>query len=55
MNDFSAWSVWGGGQLFAFSAFDGETDWRNGLVLRSVAAASVLEVKLPEAEILPHT
>ena len=49
MNDFSAWSVWGGGQLFAFSAFDGETDWRNGLVLRSVAAASVLEVKLPEA------
>ena len=27
MDDFSILNVWGGGQLLAFSAFDGTTDW----------------------------
>ena len=28
-------NIWGEGQLFAYSGVDGETDFRNGLVLRS--------------------
>ncbi|PWM80805.1 MAG: hypothetical protein DBX90_07985, partial [Lentisphaerae bacterium] len=41
-------NVWGGGQLLAFSAFDGTTDYGNGLVLRTVAGCTAFEVKLPK-------
>lgn len=47
MDDFSILNVWGGGQLLAFSAFDGTTDYGNGLVLRTVAGCTAFEVKLP--------
>ena len=48
MDDFSILNVWGGGQLLAFSAFDGTTDYGNGLVLRTVAGCTAFEVKLPK-------
>ena len=40
-------NVWGGGQLLGFSAFDGETDYDSGLVLRTVADCCGFEIKLP--------
>ncbi len=47
INFFNQKTVWGKGQLFAFSAFDGETDFEHGLVLRSTESA-ILEIKLPK-------
>lgn len=47
MTDIKRSERWGKGQLFAFSAFDGKTDFNHGLVLRSVAGACALELKKP--------
>ena len=40
-------NIWGGGQLLAFSGFDGDTD--SELLLRSVPGLAAFEVKLPQA------
>jgi len=40
-------NIWGGGQLLAFSGFDGDTDGE--LLIRSVAGLAAFEVKLPQA------
>ncbi len=40
---------WHGGQLFAFSAVDGLTDFENGLVARSAFDKPALEIKVPGA------
>ncbi|MCQ2402183.1 MAG: hypothetical protein MJ202_00440, partial [Lentisphaeria bacterium] len=47
MIDFS--HIWGKGQLLSFSGLDGQTDYRNGLVLRTRAEAIALDVKQPAA------
>lgn len=39
-------NIWGKGQLFAYSGLDGETDFRNGLVLRSRENAA-FDILLP--------
>ncbi len=49
MDTYSILNVWGGGQLLAYSAFDGKTDWANALVLRTVATCAALEIKLPQS------
>ena len=41
-------NVWGPGQLLAFSGLDGETDYNNGLVLRTAFDFTGFEIKLPE-------
>lgn len=46
MIDFS--HIWGKGQLLSFSGLDGQTDYRNGLVLRTRTEAIALDVKQPE-------
>ncbi len=38
---------WTGGQLLAFSGIDGNTDYENGLTLRTAFSGIALEVKLP--------
>jgi len=38
---------WSGGQLMAFSGLDGTTDYKNGLVARTILGATGLELKLP--------
>ena len=40
-------SVWGGGQLLAFSALDGATDYENGLTARTSVAGAGVRVMLP--------
>ena len=40
-------SVWGHGQLLAFSGIDGPTSYDNGLCLRSIGPGTSWEVKLP--------
>ncbi len=49
MDYYKKLNVWGDGQLLAFSAFDGNTDFHHGLLLRSVGKSAALEVKLPQA------
>ena len=39
--------VWGAGQILAFSALDGPTDYERGLVLRTVGGRAALEVAHP--------
>jgi putative isomerase len=46
-------SIWGNGQLFAFSALDGMTDYASGLVARSMDGPVGVEVVLP-AEAMVH-
>ena len=43
MNKFP--SVWGGGQLIAFSGIDGQTDFQNGLCLRTAFEKYVFQFK----------
>ena len=38
-------TVWGGGQLLAFSGIDGVTDYENGLRLRTAFDGYVFELK----------
>ncbi|MBQ6472722.1 MAG: hypothetical protein IJJ33_12120 [Victivallales bacterium] len=38
-------SIWGGGQLLAFSGLDGQTDYQNGLCLRTAFDGYAFEVK----------
>lgn len=38
-------TVWGGGQLLAFSGIDGVTDYENGLRLRTAFEGYVFELK----------
>lgn len=40
-------NVWGGGQLMAFSALDGKTDFDHGIVLRTAFDGFAIECKLP--------
>lgn len=42
-----ALDVWGGGQLLAFSALDGPTDYADSLVLRTSASGTGLQAVLP--------
>ena len=37
--------IWGGGQLLAFSGLDGQTDFRNGLCLRTSFKGYIFELK----------
>ena len=48
LTDKSILNIWGGGQLLAFSGFDGDTDCERELLLRSVADIAAFEVKLPQ-------
>ncbi len=41
-------SKWCGGKLFAFSGFDGQTDFRYGLVCRTNFTNTGMKVKLPD-------
>jgi len=43
MNSFP--NVWGGGQLLAFSGIDGQTDFKNGLTIRTAMQGYALELK----------
>ena len=43
---------WPAGRLIAFSALDGPTDYRNGLVLRTVRTPAGIEVVLPARAII---
>ena len=38
-------TIWGGGQLLAFSGMDGTTDYKNGLCLRTVFHGYAFELK----------
>ena len=38
-------NIWGGGQLLAFSGIDGQTDFNNGLILRTAMQGYVFEFK----------
>ena len=42
-------NIWGGGQLLAFSGIDGQTDFKNGLCLRTAMRGYVFEFKNHEA------
>ncbi|OGV36773.1 MAG: hypothetical protein A2X48_16855 [Lentisphaerae bacterium GWF2_49_21] len=42
-------NVWGAGQLLAFSGVDGKTDYNDGLLMRTSAGSSGLDIKLPGA------
>ena len=49
--------IWGGGQLLAFSGIDGQTDFNNGLCLRTAMRGYVFELKnhapdSPDAKVL---
>ena len=49
--------LWGGGQLLAFSGIDGQTDFKNGLVLRTAMHGYAFEFKnslsdSPDAKII---
>ncbi len=48
LTDKSILNIWGGGQLLAFSGFDGDTDCEKELLLRSVTDIAAFEVKLPQ-------
>ena len=48
--------IWSGGQLLAFSGIDGQTDFRNGLCLRTAMQGWTVELKkqnlqIPDAKI----
>ena len=48
--------IWSGGQLLAFSGIDGQTDFRNGLCLRTAMQGWTFELKnvnlqIPDAKI----
>ena len=50
-------NIWGGGQLLAFSGIDGQTDFNNGLCLRTAMQGYVFELKnhapeTPDAKVL---
>jgi glycogen debranching enzyme len=49
MFDLNMLNVWHGGQLMAFSGLDGQTDYDNGLVARTIFAGTGIEIKLPAA------
>lgn len=44
----NALNIWGPGQILAFSGLDGNTDFNNGLVLRTAFNWTGFEIKLPE-------
>ncbi|MFW6260615.1 MAG: hypothetical protein ACOC6J_03430, partial [Spirochaetota bacterium] len=46
-------SVWGGGQLLAFSGLDGPTDFEHGVVARTAKdGRAAVEIMLPERALL---
>ncbi|MFM2091151.1 MAG: hypothetical protein RLZZ127_1640 [Planctomycetota bacterium] len=47
MTTTSSPSVWGHGQLLAFSGIDGVTDYDGGLCLRTIGGMAAIDVKLP--------
>ncbi len=45
-------SIWGNGQLLAFSGIDGTTSYKSGLCLRTIGGRTAFEVKLPDKAVL---
>ncbi len=49
MMNINTLNVWGPGQILAFSGLDGQTDYSNGLVLRTAFDWTGFDIKIPEA------